>query len=180
MADRSPHGQRKRVRCLSRSRYQNEYGIIRKIITTRNPQANSIIERIHQVVGDMIRTRAIFGRKDLPDDGSWQGVLSARQAVRSIVHTTTRATPTQLVFGRDALLNIAFVADLHYIKERKMRRIIQNNQRENATRWENPYQPAGWRPGNGKGGLQQEVWRPASHGTLHGIPGTRQRNPHAL
>ena len=121
---------------------KNEYGIIRKIITTRNPQANSIIERIHQVVGDMIRTRAIFGRKDLPDDGSWQGVLSAvRQAVRSIVHTTTRATPTQLVFGRDALLNIAFVADWHYIKERKMHRIIQNNKRENATRREHTYQP---------------------------------------
>ena len=35
---------------------KNEYGIIRKIITTRNPQASSIIERIHQVVGNMIRT----------------------------------------------------------------------------------------------------------------------------
>ena len=91
----------------------------------------------------MIRTRAIFGRKDLPDDGSWQGVLSAvRQAVLSIVHTMTRAIPTQLVFGRDTLFNIAFVADWHYIKERKMHRIVQNNkERENATRREHTYQP---------------------------------------
>ena len=35
---------------------KNEYGIERKIIATRNPQSNSMIERIHQVVGDMIRT----------------------------------------------------------------------------------------------------------------------------
>ena len=59
----------------------------------------------------------------------------------SIVHTTTRATPTQLVFGRDALLNIAFVADWHYIKEPKMRRIVQNNKCENATWREHTYQP---------------------------------------
>ena len=73
MADGSPHGQRKEFAAEVADALKNEYGIIRKIITTRNPQANSIIERIHQVVGDMIRTRAIFGRKDLPDDGSWQG-----------------------------------------------------------------------------------------------------------
>jgi transposase InsO family protein len=34
----------------------NEFGIKRKLITTRNPQSNSIIERIHQIVRDMIRT----------------------------------------------------------------------------------------------------------------------------
>ena len=85
-----------------------EYGITRKIITTRNPQSNSIIERIHQVVGDMIRTRTIRDKSDLDPDFLWQGVLSAvRGAVRSLVHTTMLATPTQLVFGRDALLNIS-------------------------------------------------------------------------
>ena len=38
---------------------KKEFGIEKKIITTRNPQANSIIERIHQVVGDMLCTRDI-------------------------------------------------------------------------------------------------------------------------
>ena len=121
---------------------KNEYGIERKVITTRNPQSNSIIERVHQVVGDMLRTRDIRGKDDLDEDFQWQGVLSAvRQAVRSIVHTTTRATPTQLVFGRDALLNISFEADWQYIKERKQHRILQNNKRENATRRNHTYSP---------------------------------------
>ena len=54
--------------------------------------------------------------------------------MRSLVHTTLRATPTQLVFGRDALLSISFEADWQYIKERKQKLIVQNNKRENAKR----------------------------------------------
>ena len=54
-------------------------------------------------------------------------------------YTTTRATPTQLVFGRDALLNVSFMADWQYIKERKQHRILQNNKRENKTRKEHTY-----------------------------------------
>jgi hypothetical protein len=84
----------------------NKFGIKRKLITTRNPQSNSIIKCTHQVVGDMIQTRDIRDKSDLDPDFLWQGVLSAvRGAVHSLVHTITRATPTQLlVFGRDALL----------------------------------------------------------------------------
>ena len=117
---------------------KNDYGITMKLITTRNPQANAMVERIHQVCGNMIRTRAITGKADL--DQGWLGILSAiRHAVRSLVHTTARATPTQLVFGRDALLNVSFEADWQYIKERKQRLILQNNKRENRTRIPHTY-----------------------------------------
>ena len=117
-----------------------EYGIERKLITTRNPQSNAIIERIHQVVGDMIRTRDVRGKDDIDPDFGWSGVLSAiRHAVRSLVHTTTRATPTQLVFGRDALLNVSFLADWQCIKERKQNLILQNDKRENKTRKDHTY-----------------------------------------
>jgi hypothetical protein len=112
---------------------KNEYGITVKKITTRNPQSNSIIERIHQVVGDMIRVQNIQDKHDLDKDFGWTGVLSAIcQAVRSLVHTTTRAIPTQLVFGRDALPNVSFQADWDYIQERKQHRILQNKKKENA------------------------------------------------
>ena len=123
------------------SALKNQCGIERELITTRNPQANSIVERIHQVVGDMIRTRDIRSRDDLDKDFPWLGILSAvRHAVRSLVHTTTRATPTQLVFGRDALLNVSFEADWQYIKERKQHRILQNNKRKNAKHRDHAYQ----------------------------------------
>ena len=54
--------------------------------------------------------------------------------MNSTVHTTLRATPSQLVFGRDAILNVSFQADWEYIKARKQKRILQNNKNENAKR----------------------------------------------
>jgi len=54
--------------------------------------------------------------------------------MNSAVHTTARATPTQLVFGHDAMLNASFQADWQLIKERKQRLVIQNNKCENAKR----------------------------------------------
>jgi len=59
--------------------------------------------------------------------------------MNSTVHTTARATPTQLVFGHNAMLNASFQADWQFIKERKQRLIIQNNKCENAKRKPHTY-----------------------------------------
>ena len=118
----------------------NEYGITRKPITTRNPQANSMIERAHQTIHNMIRTKQLEDKRSLPE-GSWAGILSAVGfAMRATVHTTTQSTPSQLVFNRDAIHNIRFEADWLYIKERKQRTILQNNKRENAKRTPHIYE----------------------------------------
>ena len=57
-------------------------------------------------------------------------------ATRATVHATLQATPAQLVFGRDASLNIPFKADWALIRERKQKLINENNERENKTRRE--------------------------------------------
>ena len=114
---------------------RNEYGINLKVITTRNPQANGICERVNGKISEMIRTFNIQQRDDLDPRWGFEGILSAvRRGVNATVHTTLRATPTQLVFGRDAMLNVSFEADWQYIKERKQKRILQNNKAENKTR----------------------------------------------
>ncbi len=85
---------------------EEEYGIIHQGLTTRNSQANSIIERIHQTLGNIIRT--------------WDGILSAAMFVlRATYHIALQATPCQLVFGQDAMLNVKFEADWQMIKQRK-------------------------------------------------------------
>ena len=56
-----------------------------------------------------------------------------RQAIRSTVHTTMCTTPTQLVFNRDALLNISFEDNWQHIKNRKQKLIRQNHQRDYIT-----------------------------------------------
>jgi len=117
-----------------RDELQNEFGVIRKLITTRNPQANGMVERAHQTIHNMIATQNIQRRQDLPG-GDWKGILSAVGfAMRATIHTTMRATPMQLVYGRDAIHNVRFEADWQYIKERRQKVILQNNKRENATR----------------------------------------------
>ncbi len=113
---------------------ENDYGIKRKPTTTRNPQANSIIERIHQTIGNMIRSFQI-GQIEINEEDPWTGVLAATMfATRATYHTTTQATPAQLVFGRDAILNIKFDANWRLIRERKQRVINTNNQKENKKR----------------------------------------------
>ena len=59
--------------------------------------------------------------------------------MNSTVHTTLRATPTQLVFGRDAMLNVSFQANWECIKDRKQKLILQNNKQENAKRLPHTY-----------------------------------------
>jgi len=114
---------------------KNEYGFVRKIITSRNPQSNSIIERCHKTLNNMIRNAQITDKRDLDEFFGFQGVLAACwKAMNSTLHTTSWATPTQLVFGRDAMLNASFQADWQFIKERKQRLILQNNKREYAKR----------------------------------------------
>ena len=118
---------------------RNDYGVKGKPITVRNPQANAIVERIHQVIGNIIRT---FELQDnyLDEDDPWKGILSATAfAVRSTYHTTLQKTPGQLVFGRDMILNIQHTANWEYIRERKQRLIKKNNQHENAKRIPHEY-----------------------------------------
>ena len=115
----------------------NDYGITKKPITKRNPQANAILERVHQTIGHMIRT---FPVQELDQIDPWKGILSAVAfAVRSTIHRTTQATPMQLVFGRDAILNIQFRANWKKIKDRKQKIINLNNAKENSKRIPHQY-----------------------------------------
>ena len=113
----------------------NEYGIEKRPISYRNPQANAIIERIHQTIGNMIKSQQIFNREDMDEDNPWAGILTATMfGVRSTYHTTLQATPMQLVFGRDANMPITHRAEWKLIKDRKQKLIDLNNKRENAKR----------------------------------------------
>ena len=76
---------------------RNDYGLKIKPITTRNPQANAIIERVHQTIGNIFRT---FDVQSMASNGPWGGILAATMfAVRATFHTTLQASPMQLVFG---------------------------------------------------------------------------------
>ena len=113
---------------------QNEYGIELRLITTANPQANAVVERIHQVIGNMIRTMGLEEMYLLPPPSDpFAGVIAAiGYAIRSTWHTTLRATPGQIMFGRDMVLNIRHIADWHAMSQRRQLVASNNNQRRLA------------------------------------------------
>ena len=107
----------------------NDYVLKSKLITTRNPQSNAIIKHIHQTIGNIIRT---FDVSNIVNNNPWSGILAANMfAVRATYHTTLQASPMELVFVRDDILNINHVADWEHIWQHKQLRINHNNKREN-------------------------------------------------
>ena len=89
----------------------------------------------------MIRTFELYDNNGIDDDDPWSGILAAvMAAVRSTYSTTTQATPMQLVFGRDAIINTKFIAHWDYIRQCKQNIIHNNNERENAKRIPHTYQ----------------------------------------
>ena len=112
----------------------NDYVLKSKPMTTRNPQSNAIIKHIHQTIRNIIRT---FDVSNIVNNNPWSGILAVTMfAVRANYHTTIQASPMQLVFGLDAILNIKHVADWEHIRQRKQLQINHNNMRENM-RWNN-------------------------------------------
>ena len=85
----------------------NDYGLKRKPITTRIPQSNAIIKRIHKTIGNVIRT---FDVSNIINNDPWSGILAATMfAVPATYHTTLQASPMWLSFDQDAILNIKHV-----------------------------------------------------------------------
>jgi hypothetical protein len=118
---------------------KEDYGVKAKPITVRNPQANAIVERVHQVIGNIIHTYELE-KNYLDDNDPWKGILSATVfAVQFSFHTTLQNTPGQLVFGCDMILNVKHEANWEYICARKQIIRIKNNKAENAKRIPHTY-----------------------------------------
>ena len=56
---------------------QEDYRIKEKGITSRKEQADVILERVHLVIGNMIKTFQIYDREDLYEQDAWSSVPSA-------------------------------------------------------------------------------------------------------
>ena len=64
----------------------------------------------------------------------WHRVFPAISTVRATNNTTIRASPMQIVFGRNAILNIKHVTNWEHICHQKQARIKKNNMRKNSCR----------------------------------------------
>ena len=99
----------------------------------QNPQANAIVECMHQMLRNLIWSFELQDNPYLDLDDQWLGILAAASfAMHSTYHTTLRAMPGQLIFGRDMILNMQYLADWTAIKACKQQLIHKNNIIENS------------------------------------------------
>ena len=108
--------------------------------TVRNPQANSILERVHGVIHTTTRAQTLKMTLEHGAEPDFDQILATCAfAVRSTYHTTLNYTPDQTIYGRDMILPTKINIDWNAIRLRKEQQIQKDNNRENATRKPHTY-----------------------------------------
>jgi hypothetical protein len=77
----------------------NTYGIKRKPTSNKNPHANAILERIHAVLGNMLRTSELNMAKMVKPSDIDVFLSDAEWAICSTYHTVLKASPGAAIFG---------------------------------------------------------------------------------
>jgi hypothetical protein len=76
------------------------------------------------------------------DENTTNGILQAvAWSLRSTHHTAIQASPGQLVFGRDMIINTTYIANWRQIRQKQRNNALINNARENKSRISHDYQP---------------------------------------
>jgi hypothetical protein len=107
---------------------------MRKSTTVKNPQANGILERVHQVLGQLLCTAELDMADSVTLDDVDVFLDNAAWAIHSTYHTVLKASPGAAIVGCNMLFDIPFVADWHKIGEQRQTLTDRGNQRENAKR----------------------------------------------
>jgi hypothetical protein len=121
----------------------DSYGIKRKPTSVKNPQANAILERVHQVIMTMLRTAEIDMAETVTPSDIDTFLTNASWAIRSTYHTVLKASPGAAIFGHDMLFDIPYIADWNKIGDYRQRQTDRNAERENKKRVDYDYQVGG-------------------------------------
>jgi hypothetical protein len=86
-------------------------------IAVKNPRANEIVERLHELLADMLRCQ--LSKRHQHDQPVADMLSVAAYGVRATVHGTTQYTPGQLVFSKDMILQTHIEADFEMVRLRR-------------------------------------------------------------
>ena len=115
----------------------SRYAIVAKPTTVKNPRANSVAERVHLTMADMLRTQEFSGH-------DWFEVMdqllqSVAWAIRATVSTVTKFSPGQLAFGHDMIMQTKVIVDWEFLKDKRRKSSRIANERENKSRIDKVY-----------------------------------------
>jgi hypothetical protein len=98
-----------------------KFGIVPAPTTMKNPQANAIVEQLHQTIGDVLRA-VIY--ENLPEHSNRashavnHALATAAYMARASLHSTLGVSPGSLVFNRGMILDIPVFSDLIVLKDK--------------------------------------------------------------
>ncbi len=95
------------------------YGITCKPTKVKDPQANGILECVHQVQWKMLCTAELDMAYSVTPNDVNVFLDNAAWTIGSTYHTVLKASPGAAIFGCDMLFDIPFVADWHKIGEQR-------------------------------------------------------------
>jgi hypothetical protein len=100
---------------------------------------NAILEHIHAVLGNMLRTFELDMAKTVKASDIDIFLSDAAWAVCSTYHTVLKASPGATIFGQDMLFDIQFIADWQKVGEHRQQLTDLNNAHENKGRIDYDY-----------------------------------------
>jgi hypothetical protein len=77
----------------------------------KNPQANGIVKRVHQVLGQMLHTAEIDMANSVTPNDVDVCLDNVAWEIFSTYHRVHKTSPGAAIFGQDMLFNIPCVAD---------------------------------------------------------------------
>ena len=112
------------------------YGIkrIRILTSVKNPQVNSILEWVHQVIIKMLDTSEIDMAPSVDASGIDTFLTNVAWFICSTNHTVLKASPGATIIGRDMLFDIPFLADWNKIGDYRQCQTDLNTECENRSR----------------------------------------------
>ena len=121
----------------------NRHGVTHRPTTSRNPQANSIIERVHQTIRQVLRTVVKSKNPCSVEEGKhviYETLATAMYACRAAtLSALCGSTPGAVAFGRDMFMDIPYIADIIAIRNNRQLLVDKRLMRENAKRIRHDY-----------------------------------------
>ena len=121
-----------------------DFGIYDASTTAYDPQANSICERMHRKVGNILRCLIHSNPPRTLADAKAQvnsALATTMHVLRMNVSQSTGNSPGALAFNCDMIMNIPLQADLRAICARCQLRVDDDLCRANTCRYDFDYQP---------------------------------------
>ena len=111
--------------------YVNHLRSKHKLTGIKNPQVNTILERVHQDITLMLCTAELDMANIVETSGIGAFLTNATWAICSTYHIVLKASPGAAIFGLNMLFNTPYFADRNKIGEHRQRQTDQNTEREN-------------------------------------------------